>query len=380
MTEKNWIEQAVEKAVADVVESQMPRLRQELVGRVLEAVGPQLGTAAPESNPANLLRAISAIQAGTTQREILRTLLDHAARYSGRAALFVIKSGSAMGWQGRAFPNHEEIKDFSLDVTSGVAARAMQSRIAFQGGASDMDAKFIAKFGAPAEDRVLMLPLLLKERVAALVYADAGADAGGKMDTAALELLVVASSAWLEVAASRKQGPQKEGSVETGIVQKSEKPQASAAAAAHGSSYHDPFAAHSSGNSAAAAAPAKQEFSSASATAVAEAEPAPAIELEAPAEASGGTSPEDAEVHRKAQRFARLLVDEIKLYNQAKVSDGRQSKDLYDRLKDDIDKSLATYQKRYGSTAAAGADYFNKELVRSLAEDDISVMGANFPQ
>jgi hypothetical protein len=71
-------------------------------------------------------------------------------------------------------------------------------------------------------------------------------------------------------------------------------------------------------------------------------------------------------------------VDEIKLYNQAKVAEGRKNRDLYDRLKEDIDKSMATYQKRYGSTAAAGADYFNHELVRSLAEDDSALMGANF--
>ena len=88
--------------------------------------------------------------------------------------------------------------------------------------------------------------------------------------------------------------------------------------------------------------------------------------------------PEDADVHRKAQRFARLLVDEIKLYNQAKVAEGRRNKDLYDRLKEDIDKSRGTFQKRYGSTVAASGDYFQNELVRSLAEDDLSIMGPNF--
>jgi hypothetical protein len=91
-------------------------------------------------------------------------------------------------------------------------------------------------------------------------------------------------------------------------------------------------------------------------------------------------SPEDQEVHRKAQRFARLLVDEIKLYNQAKVSEGRKDKDLYDRLKDTIEKSRVTYQKRYGNTVAASANYFQHEIIRSLAEDDVSIMGANFRQ
>jgi hypothetical protein len=94
--------------------------------------------------------------------------------------------------------------------------------------------------------------------------------------------------------------------------------------------------------------------------------------------AHAALSEEDADIHRKAQRFARLLVDEIKLYNQAKVAEGRKNKDLYDRLKDDIDKSRATFKKRYGNTAAAGVDYIQAELVRSLAEDDITVMGANF--
>ena len=79
-----------------------------------------------------------------------------------------------------------------------------------------------------------------------------------------------------------------------------------------------------------------------------------------------------------AQRFARLLVDEIKLYNQAKVTEGRKNKDLYDRLKEDIEKSRGTYKKRYGNTVAANANYFQVELVRSLAEDDVSIMGPNF--
>ena len=96
----------------------------------------------------------------------------------------------------------------------------------------------------------------------------------------------------------------------------------------------------------------------------------------------GGTrtavTSEETEVDRKAQRFARLLIDEIKLYNHAKVSEGRKHRDLYDRLKDDIEKSRATYQKRYGNTPAGGADYFNQELIRSLAEDDISLLGRNF--
>jgi hypothetical protein len=96
------------------------------------------------------------------------------------------------------------------------------------------------------------------------------------------------------------------------------------------------------------------------------------------ASASRGIAADSPHTHRKARRCARLLVDEIKLYNQAKVAEGRRHKDLYDRLKEDIDKSRSTYTKRYGTTAAASGDYFQKEVVRNLAEEDLSVLGANF--
>ena len=96
------------------------------------------------------------------------------------------------------------------------------------------------------------------------------------------------------------------------------------------------------------------------------------------AQPDAAISPQDLDIHRKAQRFARLLVDEIKLYNQAKVAEGRNHKDLYDRLQEPIEKSRATYQKRYGSTVAGPANYFQHEIIRSLAEDDLSMMGANF--
>jgi hypothetical protein len=86
----------------------------------------------------------------------------------------------------------------------------------------------------------------------------------------------------------------------------------------------------------------------------------------------------DADTHKRAQRFARLLIDEIKLYNKAKVEEGLKQKDLYDRLHDDIDKSRGSYAKRYGSTAAVSGDYFVQELIRGLAQGDATTLGPNF--
>ncbi|HSY63943.1 MAG TPA: hypothetical protein VK829_05060 [Terriglobales bacterium] len=372
MADKTAIDQIVDKAVSEVLEGHLPQLRKDLVRRVLEQVQPHISgsSGASGSSAAELLQAVSAIHAGSTQKEILRALLESTAAYSGRAALFVIKSGTATGWQGRGFDNNDEVKDFSLDVNSSAPSQVLQSRVAVSAGAAQMDPAFTSRFGAAAKDKALLLPLRLKDKVAALVYADAGTRSGGNMDAAAVELLVAATSAWLEVASLRKQAL-KEGVSEPAATEKFEAPPVQTV-----SSFSDPFAAHAPKHVVAvpvaepAMAEATAEVVTAASMTAAAAAPA--------TDAFAHLSPEDAEVHRKAQRFARLLMDEIKLYNQAKVSEGRKHKDLYDRLKEDIDKSRSTYHKRYDSTAAASVDYFTGEVIRSLAEDDIALLGPNF--
>jgi len=385
MPETISTQEIVEQAVAQVMETQAAQLREQLVRHVLQALEVEPGTGrGAESTASGLLKAVSAIYGGSTQKEILRTLLDNTVRYSGRAALFILKGNTGTGWQGRGFANNDDLKDFGLDVNGGIVGRAVQSRMVLSGSAAEMDANFKSRFHSPADDRVLVLPLLLKDKVAALVYADPGTEAGGHLDAAALELLVVATGAWLEVNALRKQA-HKDGQPEAAPVEKVQS--APAAPATATSPSFDPFAAHSPTHAAAAVASAAASSQPVMAAAgepiVADVIPQSVTVEPATQESSASStpaSPEDADVHRKAQRFARLLVDEIKLYNQGKVAEGREAKDLYDRLKEDIEKSRATYDKRYGHTVAASAGYFQNALIQNLADGDASIMGANFPR
>jgi hypothetical protein len=363
MSEGSRIRKVVEKAVAQVLESHLAQLQQELVDQVLNEVQPQNGGAGlGDAGAEDLLKAISVIHGGTTQKEILRALLESTGHYCGRAALFVMRAGAATGWQGRAFDNNDDLKDFALDMNASAPAQVVQTRAAVSSHIAEIDPKFISRFGAPSQDQVLLLPLQLKDKVAALVYADGGIDGSGKIDTAALELLVAVTSAWLEVASLRKQAAKEGTTASTG--------EPAPAPVQTASSFSDPFAGHAPAHAMATAADAVEPVVTPAAGMAVAAAPAkdPLAQM----------SPQDAEIHRKAQRFARLLTDEIKLYNQAKVAEGRKHKDIYDRLKEDIEKSRVTYAKRYGNTAAASGDYFNNELVRSLAEDDISLMGPNF--
>lgn len=230
-----------------------------------------------------------------------------------------------------------------------------------------MDPRFISHFGSPADRQGLVLPLLLKDKVAALVYADGGSNPGGILNPQAIELLVSATSAWLEVILLRKQA-QKDGLSESVAGEKPETvPPAPASS--------DPFASHSPRHTAPLGEP--MGLAAAAGASVADSRPAVLAPLVSSSAGEQGSSP-DADLHRKAQRFARLLMDEIKLYNQTKVTEGRRNRDLYDRLQEDIEKSRLSYQKRYAHTVAGSADYFNQELIHGLAEDDISLLGKNF--
>jgi len=435
MKEHGWIEPIVERVVGQALDSHAAQLRTEIVRRVMEEIvaAPTTDNAPPASGAAELARAVAEIQLGASQREILRALLDTSARYAARVALFVVKGSHAIGWQARGFANNEAMKDFALDENApavvSVIGRANGDRALASVPVADLDSRFREAFGTPASREVWILPLLLKDKVAALVYADSGTPAAGFLDAGSLELLVLSTSAWLEVNSLRKQA-QKEPSaahadshhLESHGIPAAETPSSAANTVAQ---FNDPFASHAPGYAMAAAASAGE--ASASVTAVVEA-PIP-ISIPIPTTAAEGVtaeaqsalaevqnevqsavaemepalaeplpighaetattpdpspvssiSPDDQGVHRKAERFARLLVDEIKLYNQVKVAEGRKNKDLYDRLKEAIEKSRGTYQKRYGNTVAASGNYFQHEIIRSLAEDDVSIMGANFRQ
>jgi hypothetical protein len=311
------IQSILEEAVEEAFSSALPGLRAQIVRRAvaeLESLAP-----APGSSPTDILNsAVASIQEATSQAEILRHLLEGEARFAGRVALFVVKGGAIQGWQGIGFQDNDAVKKIALNTSGPLMSRAMQSRMPAGGSAADFDSGFVEAVSAPGEDRCLVLPLVVKEKVAALIYADAGTTPGGALDWSALNVLTRWAALWLELTALRKAG---------------------------------------------AVAP---EEGHAQAAAAASASVAPA-------------AADDSDLHRKAKRFAKLLVEEIKLYNQPKVVEGKSNRDLYERLREDIEKSRATYQKRYGETPAAGADYFNQELVRILADNDPALMGTGFP-
>src|SRR5215813_6978466 len=258
MSRSEKIQAIIEEAVSEAFEAALPKLRGEIINRAVEEL--QTLEPAAGSLPTDLLNAAaSSIQDSTSQAEILRHLLEGSARFCGRAALFVIKGGAMNGWQGTGFENNDAVKSINLSASAGLANRAIQGRTPVTGPANEFDGGFLAAVGAPVDGNCVVLPLVVKEKVAAALYADAGQLQDSTVDLSALTLLCRFTALWLELVALRKAG---------------------ATVPAEDAQSH-PSVAHPAGTDAATAAVA-----------------------------------EDSDVHKKAKRFAKLLVDEIKLYNQ----------------------------------------------------------------
>ena len=76
-----------------------------------------------------------------------------------------------------------------------------------------------------------------------------------------------------------------------------------------------------------------------------------------------------------ARRYARLLLSEIKLYNETAVTAGREQKDLFERLRPEIERARGLYEARVSPSLRARNLYFEQELVRTLADGDPNLLG-----
>jgi hypothetical protein len=86
-------------------------------------------------------------------------------------------------------------------------------------------------------------------------------------------------------------------------------------------------------------------------------------------------TPEEQELHRRANRVAKVSMQDIKMLRPEQVRLGRQHKDICIRLKDDIEKAHREYDRRFKPIMDHPVDYFYRWLVEILAEGDASCLG-----
>jgi len=447
----------------------------EALAHISAEVNAQVDQASAESvrlgaDIALLRDSVAELDEQRTQAEVLNALVARAANFAPRVVLFVVKGANALAWAARGFDenvNNTSIRGLSIPLQSDTVLRAALSSQQTFYGSPDQQAEnglISNRLGSVEPQRVLAVPLKVRGKTAAVVYADSADHGEDATNVEAIELLVHTSGMVVELVSLRAR-------MAEGAQSAAKQPAASASAAPSVAAppvATPPVATPPSAPAPAASSPAaagetqtgtsgalttpsaplpdtqpaapvewgaqseasqpardQQEASTPSWSVSGAGSPAPTYfrstaeppqasepqvmpPAERPADAWGtrgsgqlssqmsepspsrpaesfampasrGALDEEEKLHNDARRFARLLVSEIKLYNEQKVAEGRRNNDLYDRLKEDIDRSRQMYEKRVTPTVAAKFDYFYDELVNTLAEGDKSKLGSDHP-
>jgi len=414
-----------------------------ILGQQLDALDalevPAVSAPVAEAPLEKLLASVRNLIVATLPEQVFDVLCEEAEQMGGRAAVFDVRGKAAWGSAARGFGSRLPQKTFHRLVVS--LTQENPFRQVYETGAHVQGDVALLKrnrnvldgFKPPAGETFVLLPVRSAGSVSAIFYVDAGGK-GEPLPLDALRILAEFAGAQLDrlmalsgglppevesVKAAEEEGAPPEPVESTEAEEAEPEPSAPAVevrepepeSPAVAPEFEVPSPAPEVEEVPAAEAPAPAWFPETPAPSpVAEEEkpvessvigeipipePPPPAEVPAaepvaaPAEevaAPGPTKPEvaqlseaDQKIHRDARRFARLLVSEIELYNKTKVADGRKNKDIYKRLKSDIDRSRHTYEKRFGKTLPKHFDFFHEELVRSLASSDPSLLGTDYP-
>ncbi|MFL6273911.1 MAG: hypothetical protein ACJ74G_01775 [Blastocatellia bacterium] len=373
-----------------------------------------------------------------TQAEVLNALVARAANFAPRVVLFVVKGTNALAWAARGLDDtigNQSIRGLTVSLQSDTVLRgALNAQQTFYGSPDQQgeNALIFSRLGNLHPQRVLGVPLKVRGKAAAIIFADSADRGAAAINVEAIELLVNTAGMAVELVSLRARMAEGAPAARPAApAAQAPTAQAPAAPTAQAPSARPvappppapPVAAQNPtppppAPNRPAPPPPDRQFQTFSAPEPAPTAPsffvptvepppeprnvppppAPAadfwgarpsgslnptpVELPRPAEPpppSRADVSDEEKAHNDARRFARLLVSEIKLYNEQKVAEGRRNNDLYDRLKEDIDRSRQMYEKRVTPSVAAKFDYFYDELVNTLAEGDAARLGSDHP-
>jgi F0F1-type ATP synthase membrane subunit b/b' len=340
------IEEARKRGRADleVLRAEMDAARQSAEAEAEEVVINQLATAQAQADrrvnqaaertrtdahqselahAASLLEAIRTLDDARALGEVLDALAECAGREVERAAVLLVKGHHLRGWRLTGFPDAGPAKNIELDLdAAGLAGAVVRTGVAVSrptvapGDEDGTRQPALPPFALTAGARHAMaLPLIVGGKVVAVLYGDAP-----RLDTPS------SSSRWpavLEILARHSSRALEATTVQQAVGFSLPRPVARASHAA----------------------------------------------LPGPVE-HGGSGDEDA-----ARRYARLLLSEIRMYHEPLVDAGRRSRDLRTRLRGEIDRARRLYEARVPPAIREQSDYFEQELVRTLADGDRSLLG-----
>lgn len=338
-----------------------------------------------------IFSSVRKLAGATYAEQVFAFLVEEAARMGSRAAVFDVRGRAAWGASASGFEpelSGETLRALVIPLNQeGPFRQAFETTEAVETSAGSLarNRNVMARLGPSANARVLLIPIRSAGSVAAVFYAETGERRDSilidslrvlaEFAGAQIGRLMVMNGGISEVKASSGQDQSAiisepptvacENEIEAGKVEAASSPEISQVVVRKASSVGS-----------------TDLLSEQVQTSSPAPEPAALTDeylISAKATDVGCLSEEELKIHRDAQRFSKLLVAEIELYNKREVEDGRRNKDLYQRLKKDIDRSRETYEKRFANTVANQVDYLHEELVRRLADDDSALLGSGYP-
>jgi hypothetical protein len=338
----------------------------------------QTPAAGPSGPGADRLKAsILAIERGASLSEVLTYLVNEVSQYVDRAVMFIVKGTNVIGWAARGVHPPDAARAISVPLSADTVFRIVQNaKHALRGHISHSPgtSQALARLGGNPQG-IIAIPLILRDKLAAILYCDSTQEEVPPQVADLIEILVLFASRTIDLLSLTPKADVGKSTVPPvaahAPAQAPRLPQAPLAPPAPAGRI--PHAAADDGSStvmwgsgaAAAAAAAVGRTPVAPGGRTMAPPPPPVVPV----------SPEDQKAHEDAKRFARLVVSEIKLYNEAKVNEGRRSKDIYERLREDIERGRQMYAERVNPRVRDSTNYFHDELVRILAGGDASALG-----
>jgi hypothetical protein len=89
----------------------------------------------------------------------------------------------------------------------------------------------------------------------------------------------------------------------------------------------------------------------------------------------GSLPDSEREMHKRANRVAKVSMQDIKMLKPEEVRVGRENRDICVRLRSELDKARKEYDRRFQKILDQPVDYFHHWLVEILGEGDAETLG-----
>ncbi len=280
---------------------------------------------ADSAGPVNVIHEhVKKISTAANQLNLINNILEGVNHFCKRSALFLLREDKLVGWKGKGFSgadgeiSDEELKKvfFSLSANT-ILKQVLQNKTPHTGEPLSKPDDFLIynRFGGGKPKRILVLPFFVKGKPQAVIYADAFGSQ--TINQKAIEIIAAVGELSLDMLPLRQK-----------ILARVK----------------------------------TQEF----------------IDSAEPGEANGRSAPDHFDEMEKTappvrendpERLARVIINDIILYNQRVVEDGIRNGNLYDVLKETLLQAREMYLRKFNDLR-----YFEEQMVKLLGKGNRGVL------